>query len=79
MVTKRGFDELREAILHNLASGRKTANQIASETGIGWKTVSKHLVYLAGLELIRLSFSNSYFKIFELSDKGKEKIGVGEV
>ena len=79
MVTKRGFDELRESILHNLSSGRKTANQIASETGIGWKTVSKHMIYLAGMELVKLSFSNSYFKVFELSEKGKEKIGISEL
>jgi len=74
MTQKRTFSELREHILYNLASGRKTAGQISSETGIGWKTVSKHIIHLRGTGLVKLSFTNGYMKVFELTDQGKEKI-----
>ena len=76
MALKRTFFELRENIIHNLSSGRKTAGQISSETGIGWKTVSKHIIHLRGTGLVKLSFTNGYMKVFELTADGKEKIGI---
>ena len=76
MVQKRTFLQLREHIIHNLAAGRKTANQVSAETGIGWKTVAKHVIHLRGTGLVKLSFTNGYMKVFELTDQGKEKVGI---
>jgi predicted ArsR family transcriptional regulator len=69
---KRRFSELREIILNNLSKGRKTVNQISQETGINWKTVDNHLIYLVGKGMAAVVYSSPYVKIFELSESGKE-------
>ena len=69
---KRTFAEIRKYILLSLASGQKTINQIASETGINWRTVDNHLVYLLGKSLVREVFRSSYVRIFELTAFGKD-------
>jgi predicted transcriptional regulator len=74
MATKRRFNELRDIILANLNTGRKTVNQISSETGINWKTVDNHLIYLVGKGMAQIVFSSPYVKIFELTEIGKEYI-----
>ena len=69
--SRRTFYKLRGVILCTLSKGRKTINQISSETGINWRTVELHLTYLAGKGLISEVFSSSYVRIFELSKDGK--------
>ncbi len=69
---KRTFAEIRNYILLSLASGQKTINQIASETGINWRTVDNHLVYLLGKILVKEVFRSSYVRIFELTSFGKD-------
>ncbi len=76
---KRRFSELRDLILANLRKGRKTVNQISQETGINWKTVDNHLVYLVGKEMAIIVYSSPYVKIFELSESGKEYLKVKKV
>ena len=71
---KRTFIELRNSIILTLASGQKTINQIASETGINWKTVENHLVYLAGKGWVREVFTSAYVRIFELTAFGKDHL-----
>ncbi len=71
MAEKRLFKEIREAILKNLATGRKTINQIANETEINWRTVSNHLTYLMGKKLVTEVFHSEYVRIFELSEEGE--------
>jgi predicted ArsR family transcriptional regulator len=72
MQKKRKFIELRELILSSLSKGRKTVNQLAQETGINWKTVDNHLVYLVGRGMASVVYSSPYVKIFELSEDGKK-------
>lgn len=72
MATKRRFSEIRDLILANLYDGKKTVNQISSETGINWKTVDNHLIYLVGKGMAQVVFSSPYVKIFELTGVGKE-------
>jgi len=74
---KRTFSDLRTEILKALARGQKTVNKISSETGINWKTVDNHLIYLIGKGLVSVVFSSPYVKIFEISEKGKQKIKEG--
>jgi len=69
---KRRFSILRNLILQNLSQGQKTINQIASETGINWKTVDNHLTYLVGKGLAKEVFSSSYVRIFEITQKGAD-------
>jgi predicted transcriptional regulator len=76
MAKKRRFGELRDIILKNLRGGKKTVNQISQETGINWKTVDNHLVYLVGREMAIIVYSSPYVKIFELSGSGKEYLEV---
>ena len=71
MAEKRLFKEIREAILKNLASGKKTINQIAGETKINWRTVSNHLTYLMGKKLVVEVFHSPYVRIFELAEEGE--------
>ncbi|MEM3126710.1 MAG: winged helix-turn-helix domain-containing protein [Candidatus Woesearchaeota archaeon] len=71
MAEKRPFKEIRETVLKNLASGRKTINQISLETNINWRTVSSHLTYLMGKKLVVEVFHSEYVRIFELSEEGK--------
>lgn len=75
MAIKRKFSNLRDLILKNLHSGKKTVNQISSETGINWKTVDNHLIYLVGKGMAQVVFSSPYVKIFELTEIGKEYAG----
>jgi predicted ArsR family transcriptional regulator len=74
MATKRKFSDLRDLILTNLDDGKKTVNQISSETGINWKTVDNHLIYLVGTGMVQVVFSSPYVKIFELTEHGKEYV-----
>lgn len=69
---KRTFIDLRNCILLRLASGQKTINQISNETGINWKTVERHLIYLIGRGWVREAFSSAYVRIFELTAFGKD-------
>ncbi len=72
MAVKRRFSDLRDLILENLNTSKKTVNQISSESGINWKTVDNHLIYLVGKGMVEVVFSSPYVKIFELTEQGKE-------
>lgn len=74
-MSKRTFEEIRITILGSMTDGRKTVNDISTNTGINWKTVDNHLVYLTGMGLVTKVFDSPYVKIFELSDEAKEKVG----
>jgi len=74
MAIKRRFSDIRDLILKNLYTGRKTVNQISSETEINWKTVDNHLIYLVGKAMAEVVFSSPYVKIFEITETGREYI-----
>jgi predicted transcriptional regulator len=57
-----------------LSAGRKTVNQIATDSGINWRTVDNHIVYLIGKGLVRTVFSSPYVKIFEITEEGMEYV-----
>ena len=65
--SKRRFKELREIILRHLAKGQITINQLASDTGINWKTVDNHLTFLVGKGLAKEVFSSKFVRIFEIT------------
>lgn len=69
---KRTFAEIRDLIFLTLGSGRKTINQLSSESGINWRTVEKHLTYLIGKRYVNEVFSSEYVRIFELTQNGLE-------
>jgi predicted transcriptional regulator len=73
---KRRFDEIRELILQDLSSGKKTINRISSDSGINWKTVERHITFLIGKGMVHEIFNSPYVKIVELTEKGKEFIEV---
>jgi len=76
MSKKRKFDQIRDIILHDLLEGKKTINKIASDSGINWKTVERHIIFLIGKGMIHEVFNSPYVKIVELTDKGKEYVEV---
>ncbi|MBW2984419.1 ArsR family transcriptional regulator [Candidatus Woesearchaeota archaeon] len=69
---KRTFKEIRRDILKFLSNGQNTINHISNETGINWKTVENHLIYLIGRGLANEVFSSEYVRIFELTEEGKD-------
>ncbi len=79
MATKRKFEEIRSIILENISSGQKTVNQISRETGVNWRTVDNHLVYLIGRGMISIVFESSYVKIYQITDAGRETLHRGDL
>ncbi len=71
-VSKRTFEHIRLCIMFALYGKEKTINTISTETGINWKTVESHLVYLLGRKYIEEVLTSEYARIFRLSDKGRE-------
>ncbi len=69
---KRTFSEIRDIIFLTLSSGKKTINQISTESDINWRTVEKHLTYLIGKRYVNEIFSSEYVRIFELTPLGYE-------
>ena len=51
-----------------------TINFIATESGVNWRTVEKHLTYLIGKKMVSELFSSEYVRIFELSELGKTHV-----
>lgn len=70
-MSKRTFEEIRNAMVIELAKGRSTINDLAKKAGINWKTTQNHLVYLVGMGLATEVFNSEYVRIFEITEKGK--------
>ncbi len=71
---KRTFREIRKIIMFALTQGRMTINQVSIKSGINWKTVEKHLTYLIGKGFVEEVFSSEYVRIFELTQKGVNRV-----
>lgn len=68
---KRKFSELRHSILNFLKKKKlSTLNNISRSTGINWKTVDNHLIYLIGKGFVKEVFSSPYVRIFKITEKG---------
>lgn len=65
MVRKKTFTQIRKLILKELAKGKRTVNEIATETGLTWRTVDNHLTYLIGKGLVEPVFISEYVKIYK--------------
>jgi len=63
---KRKFKEIRQIILKNFQKGERTVNEIAQSTGLTWRTVDNHLVYLIGKGLVEPVFISEYVRIYRL-------------
>ena len=74
---KRSYGQLRPLILKALSKGQKTVNQVSTETGINWKTVDNHLVYLTGRGFLQAIFISDYVKIYAITEKGTAAIKTG--
>lgn len=68
---KRTFSQIRLMILGCLLNGSQSTNQIANCSGINWRTVEKHLIYLVGKRFVNEVFKSEYIRIFEISDDGR--------
>jgi len=77
MATKRRFATLRLLILNVLSAGQKTVNQLATESGVNWRTVDNHLVYLVGKGYAATVFSSPYVKIFQITEAGRAALQKG--
>ena len=73
-IRKRSFFQIREKLLLELLKGEHTINELSVKTGINWRTVESHLVYLVGRGLIKEVFSSEYVRIFRISDFGRSYI-----
>ena len=79
MPKKRKYPELRLLILKNFSTGQKTVNQAAAETGINWRTVDNHIIFLTGKGYLKEVFVSSYVKIYEITERGKATLIRGEL
>lgn len=71
---KRLFCVIRARILQSLAAGPLSVNQIATKTGINWKTVDRHIIYLLGKGWTQEVYFCKYVKIVQLTEKGKQLV-----
>jgi len=76
---KRKYAELRRLLLENFSKGQKTVNQAATETGINWRTVDNHIIYLAGKGYLKEVFVSRYVKIYEITERGRTALAGGGV
>ncbi len=74
---RRKYAHLRSLILKTFVAGQKTVNQVATETGINWRTVDNHVVYLTGRGFLREVFVSRYVKIYEITDRGRSALKGG--
>ena len=63
---KRKFKEIRQIILKDFEKGERTVNEIAQSTGLTWRTVNNHLIYLIGKGLVEPVFVSEYVRIYKL-------------
>ncbi len=68
---KRTFEAIRKLILKDLQKGERTVNEIADSTGLTWRTVDNHLIYLTGKGLTEPVFVSKYVKIYKLREAKK--------
>jgi predicted transcriptional regulator len=69
-LAKRKYSQLRPLILKAFAKEQKTVNQVSTETGINWRTVDNHLIYLTGKGHLKTIFISPFVKIYAITEKG---------
>jgi DNA-binding transcriptional ArsR family regulator len=68
VVKKKTFKKIRKIILDDFANGERTVNQISENTGLTWRTVDNHLIYLIGTGKVEPVFISKYVKIYKLKE-----------
>jgi len=68
MAKKKTFKHIRAIILKDFKKGNRTVNQIAGSTGLTWRTVDNHLIYLIGTGKVEPVFLSKYVKIYQLKE-----------
>ena len=71
---RRSFAHIRTDILRALSGGRTTVNDLSRITGINWKTVDNHLIYLCGRGWAEKVFDSTYVKIFDITEEGAHRL-----
>lgn len=61
---RKTYPQIRQLILDAFGPGERTVNQLASETGLTWRTVDLHLIHLIGKGLVEPVFLSPYAKIY---------------
>lgn len=61
---RKKYPQIRQLILNELLHGERTVNDISQKTGLTWRTVDLHLIYLIGKGLVEPVFISSYVKIY---------------
>jgi len=71
---KKSFEEIRIRMIKTLAENKKqTLNELAKNSGLCWRTVKTHIIYLKGKGLAKEVLDTPYVKIFEITEKGEEE------
>ena len=71
-MTKRTFEEIRKKLVLGLRGGQVTLNNLSKKSGVNWKTVDNHVIYLIGKGYVKEVFSSPYVRIIELTEKGQD-------
>jgi predicted transcriptional regulator len=72
--SKRKFDEIRIRMLKTLSSNKQqTMNELANNSGLCWRTVKSHIIYLKGKGWAKEVLITPYVRIFEITEKGTEE------
>ncbi len=58
----------------SLSSGQKTTNQISISSGINWRTVEAHLLFLVESGDVMEVVRSEYVRIFRLTGQGEQKL-----
>ncbi|RJQ19967.1 hypothetical protein C4580_04755 [Candidatus Woesearchaeota archaeon] len=74
---RKTYREIRQLILDAFDSGERTVNDIAQTTGLTWRTVNLHLIYLLGTQKIEPVFISSYVKIYRKKTEPAKTISGG--
>ena len=61
---RKTYPKIRQLILNEFSKGERTVNEIAQNTGLTWRTVDGHIIWLIGKGIIEPVFVSSYVKIY---------------
>ncbi|MEK6849579.1 MAG: hypothetical protein AABY01_03340 [Nanoarchaeota archaeon] len=67
---KRTYKALRPLILKDFLKEQKTVNQVATDTGINWRTVDNHIIHLTGRGFLKEVFVSPFVKIYAITERG---------
>lgn len=69
---RKTYPQIRQLILDAFGTGERTVNQLSSATGLTWRTVDLHLIYLIGTGKVEPVFVSQYVKIYRRKNVEKD-------